>query len=174
MFCVGFMRCKKDFYFSTHRWQIQTRTRHSSGWKTARRWAASSMTSHLGSAHSPSRRYQTPLYFQSTCVCLCFGVSRLNKGWVKVFGCFPESSIIHQRTYEWERVSPQVTEKDAGSFRCEVSDGRGEDVSTLELLGDGETSFPVCSCVLFQFSINNRSEAVNIFFLRVSFWVCSI
>uniref|UniRef100_A0AAQ4NV29 Myomesin 3 n=1 Tax=Gasterosteus aculeatus aculeatus TaxID=481459 RepID=A0AAQ4NV29_GASAC len=31
---------------------------------------------------------------------------------------------------------PQVTEKDAGSFRCEVSDGRGEDVSTLELLGD--------------------------------------
>ncbi|KAM8871187.1 myomesin-3 isoform 2-T2 [Spinachia spinachia] len=32
---------------------------------------------------------------------------------------------------------PQVTEKDAGSFRAAVSDGRGEDVSTLELL-DGE------------------------------------
>ncbi|XP_068426243.1 myomesin-3 [Clinocottus analis] len=31
---------------------------------------------------------------------------------------------------------PQVTKKEAGSFRAVVSDGRGEDVSTLELLDD--------------------------------------
>ncbi|XP_037641548.1 myomesin-3 [Sebastes umbrosus] len=30
----------------------------------------------------------------------------------------------------------QVTKKDSGSYRAVVSDGRGEDVSTLELLGD--------------------------------------
>lgn len=34
---------------------------------------------------------------------------------------------------------PQVTKKEAGSYRAVVSDGRGEDVSTLELLDDGET-----------------------------------
>jgi len=35
--------------------------------------------------------------------------------------------------------SPQVTKKEAGSFRAVVSDRRGEDVSALELLDDGET-----------------------------------
>lgn len=33
---------------------------------------------------------------------------------------------------------PQVTKKTAGSYRAVVSDKRGEDVSTLDLLGDGE------------------------------------
>lgn len=33
---------------------------------------------------------------------------------------------------------PQVTKKEAGSYRAVVSDGRGEDVSTLELLDEGE------------------------------------
>lgn len=33
----------------------------------------------------------------------------------------------------------QVTKKEAGSYRAVVSDGRGEDVSALELLDDGET-----------------------------------
>lgn len=33
----------------------------------------------------------------------------------------------------------QVTEEDAGSYRAAVSDKRGEDVSALNLLGDGET-----------------------------------
>lgn len=33
----------------------------------------------------------------------------------------------------------QVTTTELGSYRAVVSDGRGEDVSTLELLGDGET-----------------------------------
>lgn len=41
--------------------------------------------------------------------------------------------------------SPQVTKKDAGSYRAAVSDKRGEDVSTLQLLGDGETRNSVCS-----------------------------
>lgn len=34
---------------------------------------------------------------------------------------------------------PQVTKKEAGSYRAVVSDRRGEDVSTLELLDNGET-----------------------------------
>lgn len=33
----------------------------------------------------------------------------------------------------------QVTQKEAGSYRAVVCDGRGEDVSTLELLDAGET-----------------------------------
>lgn len=33
----------------------------------------------------------------------------------------------------------QVTKKEAGSYRAVVSDGRGEDFSTLQLLDDGET-----------------------------------
>lgn len=36
-------------------------------------------------------------------------------------------------------VFPQVTKKEAGSYRAVVSDKRGEDVSALELLDDGET-----------------------------------
>lgn len=40
---------------------------------------------------------------------------------------------------------PQVTKKDAGSYRAAVSDRRGEDVSTLQLLGDGETRNSICS-----------------------------
>lgn len=35
-------------------------------------------------------------------------------------------------------VFPQVTKKEAGSYKAVVSDGRGEDVSTLELMDDGE------------------------------------
>lgn len=34
---------------------------------------------------------------------------------------------------------PQVTKKEAGSYRAVVSDGRGEDVSTLDLLDEGDT-----------------------------------
>lgn len=40
---------------------------------------------------------------------------------------------------------PQVTKKDAGSYRAAVSDKRGEDVSTLQLLGDGESWNSICS-----------------------------
>lgn len=36
-------------------------------------------------------------------------------------------------------VFPQVTKKEAASYRAVVSDKRGEDVSTLELLDGGET-----------------------------------
>lgn len=36
---------------------------------------------------------------------------------------------------------PQVTKKEAGSYRAVVSDGRGEDVSTLDLLDEGDTWF---------------------------------
>jgi len=40
-------------------------------------------------------------------------------------------------------IFPQVTKKEAGSYRAVVSDGRGEDVSTLELLDDGEMRPPI-------------------------------
>lgn len=36
-------------------------------------------------------------------------------------------------------IFPQVTKKEAGSYRAVVSDGRGEDVSTLDLLDEGKT-----------------------------------
>lgn len=36
-------------------------------------------------------------------------------------------------------VPPQVTKKETGSYKAVVSDGRGEDVSTLNLRDNGET-----------------------------------
>lgn len=36
------------------------------------------------------------------------------------------------------RFPPQVTKAVAGSYRAVVSDRRGEDISTLELLDNGE------------------------------------
>ncbi|XP_062421610.1 myomesin-3 isoform X2 [Pungitius pungitius] len=55
---------------------------------------------------------------------------------------FKDGAAVSRPVYEESSgvstlTIPQVTEKDAGSFRAVVSDGRGEDVSTLELL-DGE------------------------------------
>lgn len=54
---------------------------------------------------------------------------------------FKEGVAVTQ--FEYDRSSgasvltiPQVTKKEAGSFRAVVSDGRGEDVSSLELLDD--------------------------------------
>ncbi|XP_070691358.1 myomesin-3 [Pempheris klunzingeri] len=54
---------------------------------------------------------------------------------------FKEGVAVTQVEYEQSSgVStlniPQVTKKEVGSYRAVVSDGRGEDVSTLELLGD--------------------------------------
>ncbi len=35
-------------------------------------------------------------------------------------------------------IFPQVTKKEAGSYRAVVSDKRGEDISTLDMLDDGK------------------------------------
>ncbi|XP_037532742.1 myomesin-3 [Nematolebias whitei] len=46
-------------------------------------------------------------------------------------------AFVYDQTSGISSVSiPQVTKKDAGSYRAVVSDNRGEDVSTLELLDD--------------------------------------
>uniref|UniRef100_A0A3Q3EVU2 Myomesin 3 n=1 Tax=Labrus bergylta TaxID=56723 RepID=A0A3Q3EVU2_9LABR len=54
---------------------------------------------------------------------------------------FKESAALTQVVYDHASgvctlSVPQVTKKEAGSYRAVVSDGRGEDVSTLELLHD--------------------------------------
>ncbi|KAE8289138.1 Myomesin-3 Myomesin family member 3 [Larimichthys crocea] len=54
---------------------------------------------------------------------------------------FKEGVAVSQVVYEQSSgvstlTIPQVTKKEAGSYRAVVSDGRGEDVSTLELLDD--------------------------------------
>uniref|UniRef100_UPI0037E74D27 myomesin-3 n=1 Tax=Semicossyphus pulcher TaxID=241346 RepID=UPI0037E74D27 len=54
---------------------------------------------------------------------------------------FKEGNVVTQAVYDQTSgvctlTISQVTKKEAGSYRAVVSDGRGEDVSTLELLDD--------------------------------------
>ncbi|KAF3839405.1 hypothetical protein F7725_018122 [Dissostichus mawsoni] len=54
---------------------------------------------------------------------------------------FKEGVVVTQVMYDQSSgvstlTIPQVTKKEAGSYRAVVTDGRGEDVSTLELLDD--------------------------------------
>ncbi|XP_008278820.1 myomesin-3 [Stegastes partitus] len=54
---------------------------------------------------------------------------------------FKEGTAVTQFVYDQSSgvstlTIPQVTKKESGSYRAAVSDGRGEDVSTLELLDD--------------------------------------
>ncbi|XP_076593460.1 myomesin-3 [Chaetodon auriga] len=54
---------------------------------------------------------------------------------------FKEGMAVTQVAYDQSSgvstlTIPQVTKKEAGSYRAVVSDGRGEDISTLELLDD--------------------------------------
>ncbi|CAF87276.1 unnamed protein product, partial [Tetraodon nigroviridis] len=61
---------------------------------------------------------------------------------------FKEDQLLSQVVYDQSSglstiTIQQVTKQDAGSYRAVVSDKRGEDVSTLNLLGDGEA--PLCS-----------------------------
>lgn len=71
-------------------------------------------------------------------------------------------SFFFLRSYKYVQFEhgglafPQVTKKEAGSYRAVVSDGRGEDVSTLELLGDGETS------VVYRVAIIHLSHYVSL------------
>lgn len=51
------------------------------------------------------------------------------------------SLVFHGERSSFAIIHPQVSQKDAGSYRAVVSDKRGEDVTTLNLLGDGETSW---------------------------------
>lgn len=58
----------------------------------------------------------------------------------------------------------QVTKKEMGSYRAVVSDGRGEDVSTLEFMDDGEQVSANNNPHLLQISNHDGGEAINVFF----------
>ncbi|CAJ1062752.1 myomesin-3 [Xyrichtys novacula] len=63
---------------------------------------------------------------------------------------------------------PQVTKKEAGSYRAVVSDGRGEDVSTLDLLNDEYDKLlqqlsKQCALSASQLRIQSTAEGVMIY-----------
>ncbi|XP_060906102.1 myomesin-3 [Labrus mixtus] len=86
---------------------------------------------------------------------------------------FKESAALTQVVYDQPSgvctlSVPQVTKKEAGSYRAVVSDGRGEDVSTLELLHDEYDKLlqqlgKQCALSASPLRIQSTSEGVMIY-----------